>query len=97
MTKYKEYFIKSTLSLIVLIILIVIHLKNNIKNVEFQYKLSSATQKNISLKESLAEKKLIFNSITNHEYLEKTSRITFDMEQPTENQIIRIKQEKNRF
>jgi len=91
----KNYFIKSIISLIVLFILSFTYLKINIKKIELNYELSLLTQENIEIQEKILTLKSEFNKTISNTNLEKYSKDEFNMDLPTNSQIIRIKNESN--
>ncbi len=95
MNLIKNYFIKSIISLIVLFILSFTYLKINIKKIELNYELSLLTQENIEIQEKILTLKSEFNKTISNTNLEKYSKDEFNMDLPTNSQIIRIKNESN--
>lgn len=95
MNLIKNYFIKSIISLLVLFILSFIYLKINIKKIELNYELSLLTQENIEIQEKILTLKSEFNKTISNTNLEKYSKEEFNMDLPTNSQIIRIKNESN--
>lgn len=95
MSVARKQFTKALISLIFLFFTGIIYLNLNIREIRLNYQQSILVQEKMALESRLAELKLTYNQMINQSVLEGMARDHFQMELPQNNQIQRIKDEKN--
>jgi len=89
----KQYFIKSIVSLIILVAILFLYLNINIKKSKLNKELSINTSSYIELKGDISKLETKYNRITRNEILEKKAVTDFQMRTPESGDIIRLENE----
>ncbi len=89
----KQYFIKSVISLLILISIFFLYLNSNIKKSKLNEELSVITNNYIDLKGEISKLEIEYNKLTGNKILEKKAVDDFDMKMPEASDIIRVKNE----